>query len=1127
MTTKRRSADRQRSVAEATPPRSPSPGTVAASPIAFAPGDVLAGRFRIEDFVARGGMGEVYRAWDLELDARVAVKSVRPEIAGEEQVIRRFQREIVLARRVTHPNVCRLFDLYRQPSPESAASEPGAVRPGAPGSLFLVMEYVAGETLAERLRRVGRLSTAEALPITRQIVAGLAAAHRAAVVHRDFKSSNVILGTAADGPELRVVITDFGLARGGRECDPSSLDAVALVGTSTYMAPEQVEGGAVTAAADLFALGVVLYEMVTGARPFEGDTALAVALKRLKEPPIPPRSRVDDLDPLWERAILRCLERDPERRFGRVEDVVAALETEPAAPAQPVALESAAPRPAARLRTGRRGLVSLLAVFALACLGAWLFFLRGRATPPAPPTTSAAESRVHLRRAVAVLSLRNLNGDARDAWLSTALADMLTTDLAAGGLLRTIPGEVVARARISLRLADGDSLAPDTLARVRGALGTDLVVLGSYLPFGDPPGRQLRVDLRVQDAQSREAVINLTESGDANNLPELVTRLAARLRSMLGVAPLTDAGAAGVRATLPADPEAARFYARGQARLRAFDPQAAKNLLLRALDADPRHALTYAALQQVWEALGYDSQAREAATRAFELSRGLPLEERLRIAGAYHRARGEYDKAIESFRVLREFYPDDVQYGLQLAWTCIEAGRAKDAVGALETLRRLPAPAGQQPDIDLAEAAAAQALSDFQRQLAAARRATVQGHALGAGLLVAEARYLEGWAELKLGRFAEAREAFDEARRRFAAAGNSSGQARALTSLGVVQRARGDLAEAQGSHEQALVLAREVGQRRVVASALFNIGVLLEIRGQLSEARRRYEEMVAIEREVGNRSGLQRGLIKLGDLLLADGRLGEARASYDSALEMGQQTGEQSLVAFSLTGLADVLRAQGDLVGAQRRYTEALELRTRLGERPMVALTRLALAGVALEQGRPEEAARGALAAQDELRAHKLADKQAEAALVVLRARLVLGDLPGARAALETARGLAEASERPSVRLGVAVGAARLALAAGQAETAAAELQRVLDEARRTRVPEIERDARLLLGRAEIAAGRVAAGCARLQQLRRDALGRGQVLVARDAQAPACAVTRPRSQKTGDGREALAMASGG
>ena len=290
-------------------------------------GQVLAGRFRIVRFLGQGGMGDVYEAEDQELKERVALKTVRPEIARLPGALDRFTREIQLARKVTHPNVCRIFDV----------SHHGEVT-------FLTMELLQGETLECRLRQAGAFSEGEALPLVRQVAEGLAAAHRLGIVHRDFKPANVMLVPEPDGG-VRAVVTDFGLARGAEAAGDGLTLQGDVLGTPAYMAPEQVTAEEITPATDVYAFGVVLYEMSTGVQPFVGETALSTAVKRLREDPLAPRLRAPSLDPAWEAAILRCLAREPRDRFARIQDAAGALVREPVVDQPTVVLARQRPKP--------------------------------------------------------------------------------------------------------------------------------------------------------------------------------------------------------------------------------------------------------------------------------------------------------------------------------------------------------------------------------------------------------------------------------------------------------------------------------------------------------------------------------------------------------------------------------------------------------------------------------------------------------------------------------------------------------------------------------------------------------------------------------------------------------------
>lgn len=286
----------------------------------FAPGQVIAGRYRILRYLSRGGMGEVYEAEHQLLPDHVALKTLLPAIAANSDMIARFKQEIQLARRIAHPNVCRVFDLE--------------VHPAEPPVYFLTMEFLPGETLSEHLKQHGRMSCGEALPLLRQMTAGLEAAHHAGIIHRDFKPSNVML--VRTGDQVRVVTTDFGLARSFHsEGDTTATMTNGVAGTLDYMAPELLAGAPASVRSDVYALGMVAYKMVTGTLPYPDESPMSAAIRRANKPIPSPRLRVPELDPDWERAILRSLETNPADRFASVSELMKALTGE--TPAMPPA----------------------------------------------------------------------------------------------------------------------------------------------------------------------------------------------------------------------------------------------------------------------------------------------------------------------------------------------------------------------------------------------------------------------------------------------------------------------------------------------------------------------------------------------------------------------------------------------------------------------------------------------------------------------------------------------------------------------------------------------------------------------------------------------------------------------
>jgi serine/threonine protein kinase/tetratricopeptide (TPR) repeat protein len=914
-------------------------------------GTLLAGRFRIVRFIAHGGMGELYQAEDLELHESLAIKILRPEILQQPKAIDRFKREVHLSRNVTHPNVCRVFDLFRD-RPE-----------GKEEIVFVTMELLKGETLADRMRRSGRMNPEESLPLIRHMASALGAAHEAGIVHRDFKPGNVMLVDDLAGP--RAVVTDFGLAF--REANsPGSVNGAswesvsacvgALYGTLAYMAPEQIEGRAATAASDIYSFGLVIYEMVTGSRPFTSDTPMAAAVKRLIEPPPAPRLLDSKLDPAWEYAILRCLERDPRQRFTTAQGVIDAL----AGNAQQLQTGKEK-RQALIVRQRPLGYryILLTGIAAIAIAGSavgFRYYSHRRTNAPLQPTLASGP--VSLRPAVAVLGFKNLSRKPDAEWLSTALSETLNTELALGEKLRTIPGETVARTKLALSLPDEDSYGQDTLARIRSNMNTDIVVLGSYLDSGKKSGGHVRIDLRAQDTRTGNTIAVISENGTEAQVLDLILRTGAEVREKLGAGADAPAVNEAVRTSEPSSSEVARLYSEGLKKLWLYDSVGAKGDLERAVSEEPAFPLSHDALARAWFNLGYGENAREEADKAFQLSAHLSREQRLLIEGHDREINHQWEKAIALYSTLFNFFPDNLDYGNAEARAERLGGKEKEALRTIEKLRSLPAPARDDPRTDNSESMVAWAAGDFRQAKIAAEQAERKGRALQAPLVIAVAQTLKCMALERLGDFAQAVANCEDAEQAYSKAGDLENQGRALLNLRLALQDQGDFTRAQDALQRAVVIFGENGDKLGQASAMSNSADSLGLHGDHLAAAHTYEQALALLREIDDKPGMLRTINSLAAELGAMGNLAGSTAEYRRASSLAREIGAKETEAWATKGLGGNLHYQGDLPGSEKALNEALQFGQNSGEKRLLSTTLSTLGFLLEDEGKLDQAER-------------------------------------------------------------------------------------------------------------------------------------------------------------------------
>ncbi len=544
------------------------------------------------------------------------------------------------------------------------------------------------------------------------------------------------------------------------------------------------------------------------------DGSLELLRRRLSGP-------LDDI-------LLKALRKEPDQRYASVaafaEDLRRYVDEQPVSVSWDGRLYRAK-RLLRRYRTPAAALALLIVVIAItALLTARLrsdarasAALNGGATSPA---------QIAPRPSVAVIGFRNLSERPADQWLSTAMAEMLTTELAGDGQLRVLPAERVARAQADLDHSAARAPSQADIERLRGALASDLVVFGTFIVNEGAAPRTLRFDVRVQRAGLDP--ISVAGTGDEGQLFALIANVGRELRAQLGLRESSADATRSVRAALPQTTEATKLYAEGASRLRVLDAVAAKELLEQASTREPDNPMIQTALAAAWTALGYDARAATAAQKAFDSSSALGREQRLNVEGRLYDAQRKWPKAVDVYRTLWGFFSDNVEYGLQLATAQTAAGQAADALKTVEAMRQLRPPQNEDPRIDLEQAQASSALGDFPHELMAAQQALQRAEHGGSRHLIARARLLQGVSYFNQGQSGPAEQSLESARQGFIDVGDRAGAARALNSLATVLGDKQDLSRAVRMYQQALAMSEQIGDRRSMSASLNNLGVTLK-----------------------------------------------------------------------------------------------------------------------------------------------------------------------------------------------------------------------------------------------------------------------------------------------------------
>ncbi len=585
-------------------------------------GTTFASRYEILEELGKGGMGRVYRVEDKKIGEEVALKLIKPEIASDQAMIERFRNELKLARKITHKNVCRMHDFHEEE-----------------GIPFITMEYVEGEDLKSFMRRKGNLIE-DAISITKQVCEGLAEAHELGVVHRDLKPQNIMIDKNG-----RAKIMDFGIARSIEA--PGLTSSGMMIGTPDYISPEQAEGEEADQRSDIYSLGSILYEMVTGSVPFKGDTALSVALKHKTKIPPDPKKLNPKVPKELSRLILICLEKERERRYQTAEDLLADLRN----------IEEGFPlgtkirprrRSFAKAIINKKLLIPALAVaLAVITVLIWQLLSQKEVVPLAPSG----------RPSLAILYFKNNTGDKNLDFWRDALSDLMIDDLSQSKYIYVLAKDRLFNIMQKLNLLEAKNYSSKEIKQVAARGVVNHILQGNYAKAGD----LFRINITLQDAGSGELIASELAEGTEEKIFSMVDELTTKIKENFNLSEEEIAGDIDmdVGKITTNFPQAYMYFSEAEKHYYSGDYREAIRIGEKAIEIDPEFAMAYYGLAWCYWTMRYNTEARKYFLMAMKLIDRVSERERLRIQGDYYIQSEMRDKAIDVYKTLLDLYPED------------------------------------------------------------------------------------------------------------------------------------------------------------------------------------------------------------------------------------------------------------------------------------------------------------------------------------------------------------------------------------------------------------------------------------------------------------------------------------
>jgi eukaryotic-like serine/threonine-protein kinase len=1006
------------------------------------PGDLIGARYEIMALLGEGGMGAVYKALDREVERTVALKLIRPELASNPAILARFKQELLTAHQVTHKNVIRIYDISE-----------------ADGVKFITMEFVEGDDLRRILTNEGKLPIERTVEIIRQVCLALDAAHSAGVIHRDLKPQNIM----EEKKTGRILVMDFGLARtiGGDGMTQTG----ALLGTIEYMSPEQSMGKALDQRSDIFAVGLIFYELLVGKTPYKADTAMASLLRRNQERAVPAAELDSSVPKPLSDIVSKCLERDLEHRYQSVQEILHDLDAFQGARPTLASISLPIPVPVAPARPAPPWKwISIGALAIVVVGGGWAYrsgvFHSGSAG-------GAAEAAKGPELSLAILPFQNSSGDASlDQWGSN-LADMLTTAVGQSAHLRIVSPDRLNQVLTDLRFTQGTPFDPTMISNIAKFSNADTVVWGKYFKNGD----KIHIQATVRDMkQGRDVPIGL-DAGNQNDITAPVNQMADLIRQNLAISSdvQKELKASSFQPTSKS-PAALSAYMQGvQLRRQGKNLEAVK-LFQTAVQNDPDFALAYSRLAETNSALGYDSQAEQASRKAVELDSQLPLAEKLLIEANHARVMKDNKKAIETYEKLAASLPgdSDVQFTLgNLYFDTSDAEKArvqyakvlkndpKNLMAMLQSGRVEVLAGNAQAGLDPLNRALALAIEiDNQEQKALALQAI-------------------GVAYDVLTKYDEALRNVQQSLEINKQLGNKSAQANNYSEIGDIQSYLGKPDLALAAYNESLKLHQEIGAKKDAANTLINIGALYEDRGDYDKALALYKESLQTQRDVGDEAQQGTCLHAIGNAYLAKGQSEDALTYYQQALQLSQKLNNQLEAGNLLHDLGEAYAKMGQYDQAMTSYMNALQLRRTANDPHSAALEQHSIGMVFLNQGRFGAAVSNL---NDSVQGFRKAEDRSRLMVQVLidyadaLARAGRGDEVGKT--LQEAQALATELKNDKLIADVHNTQGDLAFFGGDIKTAKEQYQQALQMVLRAKAPEAVLVSKLNLARVAIAEGR-------------------------------------------------------